>query len=105
MTQIIVDVFNRKVRLTKERLKHLFDNHPEMEGQLENIETTLASPEIVIRSNSDESVELFYEFYTNTEVGDKWLCVVLKNLQNDFFVITAYFTDKIKKGEEVWKRT
>jgi hypothetical protein len=60
---------------------------------------------VVVRSNSDESVELFYEFFTDTIVGDKWLCVVVKNLENDFFVITAYFTDKIKKGEELWKRT
>jgi hypothetical protein len=72
---------------------------------IENIEATLSSPEVVVRSNSDESVELFYEFFTDTIVGDKWLCVVVKNLENDFFVITAYFTDKIKKGEELWKRT
>ncbi|MDX1942875.1 MAG: hypothetical protein SFU99_20090 [Saprospiraceae bacterium] len=101
---IFIDIFERNIRLTEERLQHLQEAHPEMEGQLDNIATTLKSPEIVITSISDENVELFYCFYTETVVGDKWLCVIIKNLGNDFFVITAYFTDKIKKGNIIWKK-
>ncbi|MFZ4677003.1 MAG: hypothetical protein ACOYM4_15155, partial [Nodosilinea sp.] len=34
-----------------------------------------------------------------TIAGDKWLCVVVKYLDNDAFVITAYLTDKLKPIE------
>jgi hypothetical protein len=39
-----------------------------------------------------------------TQVGGKWLCVVVKYLPDDAFVITAYFTDKVKAGEILWPK-
>jgi len=51
---------------------------------------------------TDETVLLSYRYYTGTPIGDKWLCIVVKYLENDAFVLTAYFTDKIKKGEKLW---
>jgi hypothetical protein len=39
-----------------------------------------------------------------TQVGGKWLCVVVKYLPDDAFVITAYFTDKVKTGEILWPK-
>ena len=35
-------------------------------------------------------------------MGGKCLCVVVKYLANDAFVVTAYLTDKPKAGEDVW---
>ncbi len=46
--------------------------------------------------------ELEVGFYARTRVGDKWLCVVVKYLQDDAFVITGYLTDKLKAGEILW---
>jgi len=37
-------------------------------------------------------------------VGDKWLCVVVKYGTNDAFVVTAYLTDQLKKGAQLWPR-
>ena len=51
---------------------------------------------------SDEAVRLFYEFYAQTIVGGKWLCVVVKYGENDAFVVAAYLTDKPKAGEDLW---
>jgi hypothetical protein len=45
---------------------------------------------------------VFYEFYAQTIVGGKWLCVVVKYGENDAFVVTAYLTDKPKAGEDLW---
>ena len=56
----------------------------------------LRAPQLVRRSRSDEAVRLFYEFYAQTIVGGKWLCVVVKYAENDAFVVTAYLTDKPK---------
>ena len=54
-------------------------------------------PERVVLSASDPAVELFYTFQRDTKVGDKWLCVVVKYIVSDAFVVTAYLNDKIKK--------
>jgi len=35
-------------------------------------------------------------------VGGKHLCVVVKVHQDDAFVVTAYLTDRVKKGTALW---
>ena len=42
------------------------------------------------------------EQYVGTRVGDKYLCVVVKVVGDDAFVLTAYLTDTIKKGHQLW---
>jgi hypothetical protein len=66
------------------------------------IERLLATPRIVRASRSDADVRLFYAFYPETIVGGKWLCVVVKYLLSDAFVVTAYLTDKPKSGVQLW---
>ena len=95
------DCFGHQVRLTDERLAHILE-HPEMKGMGAEIERVLREPQLVRRSRSDEAVRLFYEFYAQTIVGGKWLCVVVKYMENDAFVVTAYLTDKPKAGEVLW---
>jgi hypothetical protein len=56
----------------------------------------------VRRSRAHEAVKLFYEFYAQTIVGGKWLCVVVKYAEEDAFVVTAYLTGKPKAGEDLW---
>jgi len=97
-----VDFQNRKVRLTDERLEHIKFDHPEMSGQIDNIRHTLANPDVVVRSKTDLEAELFYRHYSGTPVGEKYLCVIVKGIGDDFFILTAYFTDTIKKGETLW---
>jgi hypothetical protein len=99
--QLIRDCFGTSVRLTDERLAHILE-HVELAGMADELERVLQSPSEVRRSRSDDEVRLFYEFYTQTRVGGKWLCVVVKYLTNDAFVITAYVTDTMKAGEIVW---
>ncbi|HIE15101.1 TPA: hypothetical protein EYP70_07505 [Candidatus Bathyarchaeota archaeon] len=98
------DLNNRQIRLTDERQEHIETDHPEMAGQIDKIQETLLNPDIVIRSRTDPDVELFYRHYEVTPVTEKYLCVVVKILTEDIFIITAYFTDKIKRGEVLWKR-
>lgn len=47
---------------------------------------------------------LYYRFYVGTRVGDKQLCVIVKLLEADAFVVTAYLTDKVKKGKLLWPK-
>ena len=95
------DCFGHSVRLTDERLAHILE-HSEMKGLAAEIERVLIQPQLVRLSRSDTAVRLFYEFYAQTIVGGKWLCVVVKYVENDAFVVTAYLTDKPKAGEDLW---
>jgi len=100
-TKTITDCFGHPVRLTDERMAHILQ-HPEMNEMGAEIEQLLAAPQIVRRSRSDDAVRLFYAYYPGTIVGVKWLCVVVKYLLSDAFVVTAYLTDKPKSGATLW---
>jgi len=97
------DVFGNRVRLTAERLAHILD-HPEMKGLESALAKVLHEPELVRRSRSDATVRLFYQFHPQTLVGAKWLCAVIKYLENDAFIVTAYLTDRPKPGEDLWPK-
>ena len=98
------DIYNRRIRLTDERQEHIEADHPEMYGQIDKIQDTLLHPDIIVRSRTDLEVELFYQHYVTTPVTEKYLCVVVKVLVGDMFIITAYFTGTIKRGEVLWER-
>jgi len=67
------------------------------------LEQTLRDPERVVQSKSDETARLYYRYQIGTLFRDKWLCVVIK-YTNDPFVLTAYLTDAVKKGQELWRK-
>ncbi len=99
--RLLTDYLGRQVRLTDERLIHILERL-EMNDREADLRRTLSEPEIVRKSRIDETALLSYRYYTGTVVGDKWLCVVVKYLAEDAFVLTAYFTDRPKQGEQVW---
>jgi hypothetical protein len=99
--KVFVDYKGREVRLTDERYSHILE-HAEMSSMQKQIEETLNAPDVVVSDN--DNVGLNYRHYYNTKVGNKWLCVVVKYNADDAFVLTAYLTNRIKKGEVVWKR-
>ncbi|HID26412.1 MAG TPA: hypothetical protein EYP22_00975 [Methanosarcinales archaeon] len=98
------DIHNRRIRLTDERQEHIETDHPEMSGHIDKIQETVLNPDIIVRSRTDPDVELFYRHYDITPVTEKYLCVVVKVLVGDLFIITAYFTDTIKRGEVLWEK-
>jgi len=99
----LTDFQGRTVRLTNERLQHILER-PEMAGIENAIVETLQEPERVIRSHADETTSLNYRYYLRTLVGEKWLCIVVKYSDSDAFVLTAYLTDKPKRGEILWQK-
>ncbi len=60
------------------------------------IQESIERPECVMESFSDP--------YYGTLVGDKYLCVVVKVQVADAYVLTAYLTDKIKRGVQLWPK-
>jgi hypothetical protein len=99
--KVLHDFQGIPIRLTDERRTHVLE-HPEMVGMEPAIEETLLHPERVVQSFSDPQAHLYYRFYFRTIVGSKFLCVVVKMLHDDAFVLTGYLTDRIKKGVVLW---
>jgi len=63
------------------------------------IQESLKNPLQIRRSKVDQSIFLYYK-----EVGDYFLCAVIKHLNGDVYIVTAYITVKIKEGEVIWKK-
>lgn len=101
--RIIRDYERRAIRLTEERWEHI-QRHPEMAGKSLDIQRVLTHPEQVLESRDDAEVRLYYRYLYDTPVGDKYLCVVVKVLRGDAFILTAYFTDSIKRGRRLWPK-
>ena len=101
--KIFKDFSDRRIRLTQERLEHILD-HPEMVEMMPAIEETLGHPERGVESLSDPEVNLYYRFFSETNMGDKYLCVVVKVRANDMFILTAYLTDSLKRGDILWPK-
>lgn len=72
--------------------------HPVMSGQEDHVQSALMKPDEIRRSRNDPSVYLFYRL----ERPKRWTCAVVKRLNGDGFLITAFPTDAIKEGEQVW---
>ncbi|HXG12748.1 MAG TPA: hypothetical protein VNK04_23520 [Gemmataceae bacterium] len=72
--------------------------HPVMVNREAAVQDTLANPDEVRQSRSDGTVFLFYK----AEREKRWVCAVAKRLDGEGFLITAYPTDAIKEGVQVW---
>jgi len=103
MAGIIHDLFGRAIRLTAEREAHIL-RHNEMQGQIDKLEEVLKTPDVIVKSNRDPAVLLYQRRYLSTPVSEKYLLVAVKIGADDGFVITAFFTDAIKKGERLWEK-
>ena len=100
----LLDHSGRAIRLTRERLEHIL-LHPEMAELEAEITESLRQPERVVQSLSDPEAWLYYRRYPTTRAGDKYLCVVVKIRPPDAFVVTAYLTDNVKRGNQLWPET
>jgi len=99
-THVIKDIFGRNVRITKERLDHIFKTHPEMKKVKNKISDILKDPEYIKQSKYDDEVILYYKYFTSIK---KYITVVVK-IHAHNFVLTSYITDRIKEGDTLWRR-
>lgn len=98
-----IDYEGNRIRLTDERAEHIL-LHKEMIEFQDFIGETLHSPDYVLQSKADENVKLYNKFYYTNIYGNKFLCVVVKFIENDIFIITAYIINKIQNGEILWRK-
>ena len=89
------------VRVTRERWRLItVIKHPVMVGHEDAVRHTLEHPEQVRQSRSDPDVLLFYQGVSK----NRWVCAVARRGTDQGFLITAYPTDAIKEGRQVWPK-
>ena len=90
-----------RVRVTAEYWKVIVEiKHPVMLGREADIQEVLRNPDEIRLSKKDPSVYLFYK----PEKIGRWVCAVTKRLDGEGFLITAYPTDAVKEGEQIWHK-
>ena len=92
------------VRITGERLNHIYTGHPEVKGCESWILETIEDPDIILEG--DYGALLAVKKYEKTPVTEnKYLVVVYKESSGDGFLITAYFTRRYARWRKVlWQR-
>jgi len=91
------------VSLDVNRWKHVL-SHPEMKNQRYRIKESLVNPDEIRESERSPQIWLFYKLYAKTPVTQKFMLVVVQVKDGEGFIVTAFFTDKIKKGDIIWKK-
>ena len=74
--------------------------HPSMAGKESEVQQTLTDADEVRESRSDPQVRMCYRRYGSTH-----LCVVVKHLNGTGFIVTTYFTERIKEGTTLWTKS
>jgi hypothetical protein len=76
-----------------------------MKGQRLRVKETLVDPDEIRASVQDSETWLFYKLYPKTPVTTKYMLVVVNVLNGEGFIVTAFYTDKIKKGDSIWRKS
>lgn len=72
--------------------------HPSIAKYTKQAKDALKDPDQIRRSRQDKRVHLYYK-----NLGKLYICVVADNInKEEGYIITAYLTDRIKEGEEIY---
>jgi len=93
----------RRIRLTEAQWLHMVFFHPEVEGEQDKVKKVLVEPEIVVEGVTEDT-RICYRFYSSTLVSSKYLAVVIKVLNGEGFIITSYFTERVRRGKVLWRK-
>ncbi|MGB9714823.1 MAG: DUF4258 domain-containing protein [Thermodesulfovibrionales bacterium] len=90
---------NVEIRTTIEYWQYLVTKkHPVMKDKENIVKGTLQYPDEIRQSKIDKNIFLYYRQF------DKLYCAVVKHIQKEGFLITAYPVDKMKEGERIWTK-
>ncbi|MBI5185883.1 MAG: hypothetical protein HZA01_09200 [Nitrospinae bacterium] len=101
MVDIVYSKNKAPIRLTPERWLHIVENHDDLAGYYDEVLQTVDGPDLIIEGYKGALVAL------RKFLQDKFIAVVYKEVsETDGFIITAYFTNKLKleKEEILWQR-
>jgi hypothetical protein len=90
-----------RVELTHDRWREIIRfKHPALKGRHADVRDCLSDPDVIRTSTKDPDVHLYYRL-----LSTGYVCVVVGGDDPQArFVITAYFTMQLKKGQELWTK-
>lgn len=92
----IKDKTGRKIRLTKKQWSHIVKRHPDLSGKEESIKGILGKPDTITHHKFDKKAANYYRYDKNEKA---YFFVAVKYLNGTGFVITAFYTQQIKKND------
>ena len=96
-----------EVELTDEREAHIACTHPDLLPEyLTQVGQTLADPDQVRRSTRMSAARLFYRWFEDVRRGKYVVMVVVSEIApaERHWIITAYITRRIARGEVEWHK-
>ncbi|MGF1519114.1 MAG: hypothetical protein ACFCVB_15125 [Nodosilinea sp.] len=96
----ILTPLNFSVRTSDDHWQRLITKHPDIADLEAKVRQALAEPDEIRQSSRDVNVLLFYL----TLKQRRWVAVVARRLNGEGFLITAYQTDAIKEGTQLWHK-
>ena len=102
MEKEFIDKFRNIIKLTDKQWSHIVEEHPEIEPYKNRLLEVLSNPDLVKRSKRNKDTFLYYRYYKDIFKG-KYLLVVART-KSKSMLLTCYITDRIKKGDLIWKR-
>ena len=90
-----------KVRLTEVQWAHIRHSHKELDNQIQKMTLTLKEPDSVYHSPVEDNYH-YFKWFEQTPVTAKYLLLIVKHLNKEGFIITAFFVSRVRKrGKEV----
>ncbi len=87
----IIDKTGRKIRLTRKQYSHICKKHPMISNYFEEIRETLIKPDKIINSNNNKNIGFYCKFYKKLKTPYQNILVIVKYLNGEGFIISAYF--------------
>lgn len=90
------------IRTTKDYWQKIIaTKHPSIAKYEEKAKEALKTPDEIRQSTQDARVHLYYK-----SIGQVSICVVADHLsKTEGYIITAYLTDRIKEGEQIYVKS
>jgi hypothetical protein len=90
------------VRTTKEYWEKIITlKHPSIAKYENKVKEALEEPDQIRRSKQDLGVNLYYK-----SLGEIYVCAVVDQIDSfEGYIITAYLTDRIKEGEQIYDKS
>ena len=92
----IIDKTGRKIRLTKRQWEHINKKHHVVANHLEEIKETIENPDAVTESDKRDNIYLYYKYYKYFKSPYNYVLAIVKYLNGEGYVISAYFERNIK---------
>lgn len=84
------DKSGRIIRLTEERIKHIY-KHPEMQNKLDLVEKTITNSDYVEEDLYRRKILYYYRYIKEEK---KYVMVTVKLTNSHGYILTAYLTEK-----------